>query len=109
MKDETLSTPRKKSEKKESKKEGKGKPKHRRHIAIHEVEDGAFRADHTFHAHPDAEGPPPGPEEHNLPDLKSLQDHIGESYAPPQENPQGEAAGAGGGDMPAMPAGQGPQ
>lgn len=98
MKDHPLSKSKPKDEPKDKKKHKKKNPLR---MHLREVDGGGYRADHDAHVGED--GTAVEGAEHNLPSLEALQSHIAEHYGPPQEDSEGEAAGAGGGQEPAKP------
>lgn len=81
------------SEKKSKKKSKKSKaPKHKiKHMNIRPLTSGGFLAEHNHQANANGEVPPM--EEHSLPDVASLQDHVGEHFGPQEEEPQPPAGG----------------
>lgn len=85
--------------KKKAHKKSAGKKPHELHIR--KSVNGGYIAKHLHKATAGAE--PPEPEEHTIPDIAALQQHVGEHMAPE------EAAGGGGapqgapGGMPQMP------
>lgn len=70
--------------------------KHVHEMRIRHTANGGYIAAH--HPKPGAEGPP-DPEEHGVPDLASLQEHVGQHMAP--EGDMGQPAPPSGG-MPGM-------
>jgi hypothetical protein len=70
---------------KKSKKSKKGHKRHPHAIHIRRAANGSFIAEHHFS--PDDQGNTPPMEEHTLPDVGMLQDHVGQEMGAP-ENPE---------------------
>ena len=72
----------KKPEKKSTKKKGKTKSMH-----VRKADSGGFIASHSMQ--PDEQGMPSPDQEHILPDLESLKDHMGQHFGP-EDGTEGE-------------------
>lgn len=74
--------------KKKSKKKGKGKKAHK--MTIRRSANGGYIAEHSYQP----EGPEqmaPEPEEHTVPDIEALKEHVGEHMAPEEQQEQAPA------------------
>ena len=88
------------------KSKSKKSSKHPHSIHVRRGKSGGFIAEHHFKSAPDE--PVPEPEEHVLPDISALQDHMAEHMGdqPEQEvTPAAEPSPAGPAPVPAAPAG----
>lgn len=89
-----------KSKKKKSK--SSGSMKKLRMMHIRKARSGGFIAQHEHE--PSKDGAPTPPDEHVVPDLKALQEHIGDHFQEGEEPDESEgSAGPGPGGMPTTP------
>lgn len=81
----------KKSKSKPSKKKG-GKHVHEMHIR--HAHNGGYIVKHNFKPQPGAGGGmPQEPEEHQVPDMDTLQQHVGDNMQPQMQQPQPDPRG----------------